>query len=225
MFARSTLLLHFFFLRGSREEGGRGSGPPNPGKITKLSLWGFLKQCWSRSCRKSQLASHHSMFGYIDPPAKWYLNGVSLMVRWWPAFSVVWNLSSAISTTKEEEEGKTVIRVGPSLAKLSAPAHVFLRAIDRQWFVVMSFSWHLGQRTWFWFFLSLINPNDDESSWTKGLHLGLSLYLHSYFVYAHTCLNLKSSLMRQASKSHVLANISLYLGTPYFSTLPPRACH
>ena len=71
--------------------------------------------------------------------------------------------------------------------------------------------------------MPLMNSHADISSKAKGLNFGLSLYLHSYFVYwsskgssesvhmcRQTCLSLRFILMELVLKSCILAHLNIY---------------
>ena len=108
-------------MRGSRGGGGdRGLDPP--GKSQKyLVSW----QYWSGSSKNYKATKSASIecWAIIGLPGKHHLNGVSLVGRWWPAYSgplIVVFGSSLPSSTKKTQN---VLKVGPPLTKLSGSGH------------------------------------------------------------------------------------------------------
>ena len=68
-----------------------GSGP-HPLKNHKNIV--FLRNTGPDPLKMTKLPSQHSMSVIIGMLAKHHLNGVLLAGRWWPAYSVIWILSS-----------------------------------------------------------------------------------------------------------------------------------
>ena len=56
-----------------------------------------------------------------ETPFKWRFAGGPMMACWWPALSGIWILPSLINS-----ENKNVVKVGPSLTKLSGSAIFFI---------------------------------------------------------------------------------------------------
>ena len=89
------------------------SPPPEKSQKYRVS-W----QYWSVSSEKSQsYQASIQCWANISTPAKQHLNGVSLVGRWWPAYS------GYLDPSSPHHLKKNAVKVGPPLAKLSASTY------------------------------------------------------------------------------------------------------
>ena len=100
------------YMCGSRGGDG-GSGPPPP--VKKSQKYRVSKQYWFGSPEKSQsFQASIQCWANIGTPARRHLNGVSLVGRWWPAYSGILDPSSPHQLKN--------VKPGPPLAKLCGSA-------------------------------------------------------------------------------------------------------
>ena len=106
-------------MHGSRGGGGQGvwttptHPPPPPPPLKNHKNIGFLNNTGPDHLKITKLQMYQASVKYrviISTPAKHHSHGISLVGRCWPAYSVIWILSS---------KKKKHCKVGPPLAKLS----------------------------------------------------------------------------------------------------------